>query len=41
MTTRKSIAEQVLRIVNGGDVSDDSRIEFLAYAQGSNDAPLR
>ena len=28
MTTRKSIAEQVLRIVNGGDVSDDSPISL-------------
>ena len=27
-TTRKSIAEQVLRIVNGGDVSDDSPISL-------------
>jgi hypothetical protein len=28
MATRKSIAEQILRIVNGGEVSDDSRIEL-------------
>lgn len=28
MATRKSIAEQILRIVNGGDVSEDSRIEI-------------
>tara|TARA_R100000995_G_scaffold32496_1_gene14618 strand:- start:2151 stop:3515 length:1365 start_codon:yes stop_codon:yes gene_type:complete len=27
-TTRKSIAEQVLRIVNGGDISDDSPISL-------------
>ena len=27
MATRKGIAEQILRIVNGGDISDDSRIE--------------
>ena len=28
MATRRSIAEQVLRIVNGGNISDDSRIEI-------------
>ena len=28
MATRQSIAEQVLRIVNGGDLNEDSKIEL-------------
>jgi hypothetical protein len=28
MATRQSIAEQVLRIINGGEVNEDSRIEL-------------
>ena len=28
MATRRSIAEQVLRIINGGELNEDSRIEL-------------
>ena len=28
MATRRSIAEQVLRIINGGELNEDSRIDL-------------
>ena len=43
-TTRKKIAEQVLRIVNGGNISDDSHVdirEVMALVDQERDAIIK